>query len=159
MYVSVKSQICFCFHYFTYNLCLSRSTHCRLKWQLIRALQMFVEHVVLKHEGMLPYLRRLQLVSIYFSCAHISTVVRIFHFPIQHLKSDADFLKASTVDRVKKHLNSMDSELKKKLKYAKLLRCILCQLAVKPCCIHEYNKLGSKVGSYETSSVLRLLQC
>ena len=36
---------------------------CRLKWQLIRALQMFVEHVVLKHEGMIPYLRRLQLVS------------------------------------------------------------------------------------------------
>ena len=35
----------------------------RMKWQLIRALQMFVEHVVLKHEGMTPYLRRLQLVS------------------------------------------------------------------------------------------------
>jgi len=36
----------------------------RLKWQLIRALQMFVEHVVLKHEGMLPYARRLHLVRV-----------------------------------------------------------------------------------------------
>ena len=57
--------------------------------------------------------------------------MRIFHLSIQHLKSDADFLKASTVDRVKKHLNSMDSELKKKLKYAKLLRSRLYQVAVK----------------------------
>ena len=39
---------------------------------------------------------------------------------MQHLKHDANFLKASTVDRVKKHLNSMDNEFKKKLKYAKL---------------------------------------
>ena len=36
----------------------------------------------------------------------------------QHLKQDADFLKASTVDRVKKHLNSMDKDFKKELKYA-----------------------------------------
>ena len=37
---------------------------CRMKWQVIRALQMFVEHVVLKHEGMLPYARRLNLVRL-----------------------------------------------------------------------------------------------
>ena len=41
---------------------------------------------------------------------------------IQHLKSNADFLKAKTVDRVKKHLNVMDNEIKKKLKYAAILR-------------------------------------
>ena len=32
----------------------------------------------------------------------------------QHLECDADFLKAKTVERVKKHLNSMDSKLKQK---------------------------------------------
>jgi len=42
--------------------------------------------------------------------------VRILCLPVQHLKHDADFLKASTVERVKKHLNIMDSELKGKLK-------------------------------------------
>jgi len=36
-----------------------------MKWQVIRALQMFVEHVVLKHEGMLPYARRLNLVRLW----------------------------------------------------------------------------------------------
>ena len=41
---------------------------------------------------------------------------------IQLLKSNADFLKASTVDKVKKHLNMMDGEIKKKLKYATILR-------------------------------------
>lgn len=76
MYVSVKSQICFCFYHFMYILFLSHSTLYRLKWQLIRALQMFVEHVVLKHEGMLPYLRRLQLVSSYsFFHAHIQLLL------------------------------------------------------------------------------------
>ena len=55
---------------------------------------------------------------------------------MQHLKSDADFLKASTVEKVKKHLNSMDSDLKKKFKYARLLRSKLCNVVVKlqgPC--------------------------
>ena len=32
----------------------------------------------------------------------------------QYLMSDPDFLKASTINKVKKHLNSMDSELEKK---------------------------------------------
>ena len=50
---------------------------------------------------------------------------------MQHLKSDADFLKASNVEKVKKHLNSMDSDLKKKFKYARLLRSILCNVVVK----------------------------
>ena len=34
----------------------------------------------------------------------------------QYLKHDADFLKASTVEKVKRHLNIMDSELRGKLK-------------------------------------------
>ena len=42
------------------------------------------------------------------------------------MKHDADFLKASTVDRVKKHLNSMDNEFKKKLiKYDKFCDVML----------------------------------
>ena len=61
---------------------------------------------------------------------YISTVVRMFHLSMQYLKSDADFVKASTVDRVKKHLNSMDNELKKKLKYARLLESSSCFKAV-----------------------------
>ena len=43
---------------------------------------------------------------------------------MQHLKSDANFLEAKTVERVKNHLNSMDSDLKEKLGYAKLLRTV-----------------------------------
>ena len=36
----------------------------RLKWQLIRAMQMFLEHVLLKHsEVPVTYARRLELVS------------------------------------------------------------------------------------------------
>ena len=101
----------------------------RMKWQLIRALQMFVEHVILKHEGMLPYSKRLHLVSTKTcnSCRSKITAVLviIIHcyempcLPFQHLRHDADFLKASTVDRVKKHLNSMHNKLKGELKYAR----------------------------------------
>jgi len=100
---------------------------CRMKWQLIRALQMFAEHVVLKHEGMIPYTRRLHLVRfrwLILSCVacrtmcHCASCLLLWKtlFTVQHLKRDADFLKASTVDRVKKHLNSMDHQLKSKLK-------------------------------------------
>ena len=36
----------------------------RVKWQLIRALQIFAEHVVFKHEEMTVYMKRLQLVRV-----------------------------------------------------------------------------------------------
>ena len=37
--------------------------HCRNKWQLTRVLQLFVEHVLLKHEYVVvPQVRRLHLV-------------------------------------------------------------------------------------------------
>ena len=49
----------------------------RMKWQLIQALQMFVEHVVLKHEGMIKYVRQLQLVSSNSMCLHIFVPVKI----------------------------------------------------------------------------------
>ena len=41
---------------------------------------------------------------------------------MQYLKSDADFLKAKTVNKVKKLLNAMDNEIKKNLKYVTILR-------------------------------------
>lgn len=35
----------------------------RYKWQLIRVIQMFTEHVIMKHNDMVPYARMLQFVS------------------------------------------------------------------------------------------------
>ena len=89
-----------------------------MKWQLIRALQMFVEHVVLKHEGMIPYLRRLHMVTTVTIIVYLSaTLSEFFHLLLQHLRNDADFLKASAVERVRRHLNMMANEFKK---YARL---------------------------------------
>ena len=130
MYVSVKSQICFCFHYFTYNLFLSRSTHCRLKWQLIRALQMFVEHVVLKHEGMLPYLRRLQLVSIYFSCAHIYCCENI-PFPHTAFEIWCRLSEGQYCGQSEETLELNGQWIEEKVQVCQLLRSRLYQVAVK----------------------------
>jgi len=56
-----------------------------MKWQLIRALQMFVEHVVLKHEGMLPYARRLNLVrfrwlTLICVACRVNTTVQVIYW-------------------------------------------------------------------------------
>ena len=40
----------------------------RLKWQKIRALQMFSEHVLLNHGNLVVYARRLNLVSREYQC-------------------------------------------------------------------------------------------
>ena len=61
--VCVSACVCACVFRIILPYFTSLTWSYRMKWQLIRALQMFVEHVVLKHEGMIPYLRRLQLVS------------------------------------------------------------------------------------------------
>ena len=80
---------------------------------------MFAEHVLFKHEGMTKYMKRLQLVRVII-IVHISAILweLVSYSSAQHLKQGADFLKASTVDRVKKHLNAMDKDFKKELKYA-----------------------------------------
>ena len=130
MYVSVKSQICFCFHYFTYNLFLSRITHCRLKWQLIQALQMFVEHVVLKHEGMLPYLRRLQLVSIYFSCTHIYCCENI-PFPHAAFEIWCRLSEGQHCGQSEETLELNGQWIEEKAQVCQLLRSRLYQVAVK----------------------------
>ena len=74
---------------------------------------MFIEQVVLKYEGMEVYARRLEMVMLYFLC-HIALYYYLGNLLSQYLMSDPDFLKASTINKVKKHLNSMDSELEKK---------------------------------------------
>ena len=76
---------------------------------------MFVEQVVLKYEGMEVYARRLEMVMLYLLC-HIALSYYLGHLLFQHLMTDPDFLKASTINKVRIHLNMMDSELEKKLK-------------------------------------------
>lgn len=83
----------------------------RLKWDVFRALQLFVEHVVLNHPAMpFPYFRRLQLVNklIFWGFA-------IYNFFLsQHLHSEKDFLEADTLRIIRKHLNLTVKEAKKK---------------------------------------------
>jgi hypothetical protein len=66
----------------------------RLRWQKIRAVQMFTEHIVLNHADVIVSARRLNLV----------------------LGGEADFLTLSTVNKVKDFLNNMNISLKKQLK-------------------------------------------
>ena len=72
---------------------------------------MFVEQVVLKYEGMEVYARRLETVMLIYC-----TILLYYYLGnlLSQYLSDPDFLKASTINRLKKYLNSMDSELEKK---------------------------------------------
>ena len=93
---------------------MTLSLYYRLHWQLIRVLQMFVEHIVLKHEEMKIYARRLEMVMPKWTSVTSYTELDDFLLFSQFLRRDPDFLKASTIDNVKKLLNSMDNELEKK---------------------------------------------
>ena len=75
---------------------------------------MFVEHIVLNHEGMEIYARRLEMVMPKWTSVTSYTELDHFLFFSQYLRIDPDFLKASTINSVKKLLNSMDNELEKK---------------------------------------------
>ena len=77
-------------------------------------LQMFVEHIVLKYEGMEKYARRLEMVIPWTNATSCTELEMDYFLLSQFLESDPDFLKASTIDKVKKLLNSMDSELEKR---------------------------------------------
>ena len=79
---------------------------------------MFIEHIVSKYDGMEKYAKRLEMVCLCHRTISNPDVVNfiIAGFFLQYLKSDPDFLKCSTIDKVKKHLNLMDGELRKKLK-------------------------------------------
>jgi hypothetical protein len=59
-------------------------------WQRIQVLQMFVQHVVLKYDGMRQYANRLQL----------------------HMKKGADFSKLETMKRLRVFLKAVNNELR-----------------------------------------------
>lgn len=76
-------------------------------------MQLFSEHVLLKcpFDKSVAYLIRLQLVSV-----KLDDVIffQISLFYLQHLKSNRNFMKASTLKVVQSHLSLMEKEVKKK---------------------------------------------
>ena len=88
------------------TVCLDISFCSRLKWQKIRALQLFTEHVLLNHGNLIMYARRLNLVSSEY-WKHVWHVCYCFTLMLQGLGEETNFLEYSTLDKVKRVLNNM----------------------------------------------------
>ena len=86
----------------------------RVRWDRYRALQLFIEHIVLNHPMMpIAYLRRLQLVSKYILKLFTACYILVY-FCVQFLGSETDFLSANTLGKVQRHLNTTVKEAKRK---------------------------------------------
>ena len=85
-----------------------------MRWDGYRALQLFIEHIILNHPMMpIAYLRRLQLVSEYILKLFTACYILV-SCCVQFLKNETDFLSANTLGIVQRHLNTTVKEAKRK---------------------------------------------
>ena len=111
-------------------------------WQRIRAMQMFLEHVLMKHsEVSVAYARRLDFVSLsVWLAVSLLVPIQIYKpFDIQLLSGDSDFLKASTLEDVRKFVITTHKEVKKHRCMIKRLCAIIIVIIISPICTQSFQ--------------------
>jgi hypothetical protein len=86
---------------------------CRHQWEAVRVLQLFLEHVLLKHDisSRISYLERLMAVSDHILRGNVCQLVCVSS---QSLGFHADFTKVSTLIKVKEHLEVTEKDVKRR---------------------------------------------